>query len=92
MRMPPRSFPALSASPEALLGTRRRWLGACVLAAGGWSLARPAWAQPASGALSIGVLPNVSARILLASYQPMREKAFMSTPSSSLRSGSNSTS
>jgi len=73
MRMPPRSFPALPASPDALLGTRRRWLGACVLAAGGWSLARPAWAQPASGGLSIGVLPNVSARILLASYQPMRE-------------------
>ena len=73
MRMPPRSFPALPASPDALLGTRRRWLGACVLAAGGWSLAGPAWAQTASGALSIGVLPNVSARILLASYQPMRE-------------------
>jgi phosphonate transport system substrate-binding protein len=39
----------------------------------GWSLTGPTWAQPASAALSIGVLPNVSARVLLASYQPMRE-------------------
>lgn len=71
--MPPLSCPARCANPEPLPGTRRSWLGAGALVVVGWSLTGPTWAQPASAALSIGVLPNVSARVLLASYQPMRE-------------------
>ena len=71
--MPPLSCPARFANPEPLPGTRRSWLGAGALVVVGWSLTGPTWAQPASAALSIGVLPNVSARVLLASYQPMRE-------------------
>jgi phosphonate transport system substrate-binding protein len=63
---PPRTDMTLPAS-----GLRRGLLGAGLLACAG--LPRAARAQTASGALSIGVLPNVSARILLASYQPMRE-------------------
>lgn len=54
-------------------GLRRGLLGAGALAWAGCGLPRAAGAQTATGALSIGVLPNVSARILLASYQPMRE-------------------
>ena len=71
--MPPRPLPVPSALPAPVSGARRDFLGAGALAAGAWAVAGPAWAQPAAGALSIGVLPNVSARILLASYQPMRE-------------------
>jgi len=54
-------------------GLRRGLLGAGALAWAGCGLPRAARAQTATGAISIGVLPNVSARILLASYQPMRE-------------------
>jgi ABC-type phosphate/phosphonate transport system substrate-binding protein len=61
----------LVAAPAS--GLRRGLLGAGALAWAGCGLPRAAWAQTAAGALSIGVLPNVSARILLASYQPMRE-------------------
>lgn len=71
--MRPLSPPVRSARPEPLADTRRRWLGAGALAVVGWGLSGPASAQSASAALSIGVLPNVSARILLANYQPMRE-------------------
>ena len=71
--MPPLSCPARFANPEPVPGTRRSWLGAGALVVLGWSLTGLARAQPASAALSIGVLPNVSVRILLASYQPMRE-------------------
>lgn len=71
--MPPRPLPVPSALPAPVSAARRDFLGACALAAGAWAVAGPAWAQPAASALSIGVLPNVSARILLASYQPMRE-------------------
>lgn len=37
-----------------------------------WALSQRAWAQSASP-LEIGVLPNISARALMAQYQPMRE-------------------
>lgn len=33
----------------------------------------PAWAQQGAAPFRIGVLPNVSARLILTSYQPMRE-------------------
>jgi len=33
----------------------------------------PAWAQQGTAPFRIGVLPNVSARLILTSYQPMRE-------------------
>ena len=59
--------------PATTPTTRRRWIGtalAGVGAAAGWPT--PNQAQPATGEFVIGVLPNVSARILLASYQPMR--------------------
>lgn len=53
-----------------------RGLGAGLLTAGlgaGASTGAAQTTSSASGALTIGVLPNVSARILLATYQPMRE-------------------
>lgn len=52
---------------------RRRLLGAVVIAATGWAAGGIAHAQTVGAPLTIGVLPNVSARILLAAYQPMRE-------------------
>jgi len=49
---------------------RRRNL--CLTMLSGCVLPRAAWAQAATP-LEIGVLPNISARVLLAQYQPMRE-------------------
>jgi phosphonate transport system substrate-binding protein len=48
---------------------RRRSL--CLTMLSSCALPRAVWAQTA--ALEIGVLPNISARMLLAQYQPMRE-------------------
>ena len=50
--------------------TRRRTLILAALSSG--ALAPRAWAQ-AAAPLEIGVLPNISARALMAQYQPMRE-------------------
>jgi|GEM_PF-6988660 len=54
-------------------GLRRGLPGACTRGWAGLGLPGAAGAQTATGALSIGVLPNVSARLLLASCQPLRE-------------------
>ena len=39
----------------------------------GLTVLAPAWAQQGTAPFRIGVLPNVSARLILTSYQPMRE-------------------
>ena len=39
----------------------------------GLTVLAPAWAQQGTASFRIGVLPNVSARLILTSYQPMRE-------------------
>ena len=71
------SHPAAEASVAASQhpsDPHRRWFGLAAAAAC-TGLAAPGWAQQApAGAKEfvIGVLPNVSARILLAAYQPMR--------------------
>ena len=44
----------------------------CASLAAGWAVPRAAWSQ-VDGTLEIGVLPNISARVLLAQYQPLRE-------------------
>jgi phosphonate transport system substrate-binding protein len=49
---------------------RRR--SVCLALLSSYALPRSAWAQTAVP-LEIGVLPNISARVLLAQYQPMRE-------------------
>lgn len=64
---------------EALVSaarSRRSAIGACVLGLlGAFMLAPPpaANAQDTPRAFTIGVLPNVSARVIFANYQPMRE-------------------
>ncbi len=51
----------------ALLGA---WAGALLAGLGAWV---PARAQVDAQRLTLGVLPNVSARLILSAYQPMRE-------------------
>ncbi|WP_338416163.1 PhnD/SsuA/transferrin family substrate-binding protein [uncultured Sphaerotilus sp.] len=45
----------------------------CLALTCGWALPRAGSAQSPDRPLEIGVLPNISARVLLAQYQPMRE-------------------
>lgn len=45
----------------------------CLALATGWTLPRTGSAAAPDRPLEIGVLPNISARVLLAQYQPMRE-------------------
>jgi phosphonate transport system substrate-binding protein len=45
----------------------------CLALTCGWALPRTGSAQSPDRPLEIGVLPNISARVLLAQYQPMRE-------------------
>lgn len=45
----------------------------CLALTCGWALPRTGAAQSPARPLEIGVLPNISARVLLAQYQPMRE-------------------
>jgi len=52
--------------PRATLPLMAAALACLLLAAG-------AWGQTPEAIFSIGVLPNVSARVILANYQPMRE-------------------
>ena len=47
----------------------RGWLGTAALC----GLLRPALAQEGTDALALGVVPNVSPRVLAAQYQPLRE-------------------
>lgn len=54
-------------------GQARRWLSALVAATALLLQAPAVLAQRADAPFTIGVLPNVSARIILTSYQPMRE-------------------
>lgn len=56
--------------PTLTTPTPRRQLFLALLA--GAAAPRALWAQ-AGAALEIGVLPNISARVLLAQYQPLRE-------------------
>lgn len=74
--------PAPSLHRRSLARLATLWLMAAAGLTGLWSTAQaqapapsaaPTATTPAAPAFTIGVLPNVSARLILSSYQPMRE-------------------
>lgn len=53
---------------------RRQFLAQASAACAAWTVGlSKAQSQPETSTLTLGVLPNISARVLLAQYQPMRE-------------------
>jgi phosphonate transport system substrate-binding protein len=59
-------------TPSAMSDQSNRRLACMALAATAFAPAA-AWAQPASAPFEIGLLPNLSPRVLMAQYQPLRD-------------------